>query len=70
MADDVVDFAERGNHDSVMIGELDRVDGFRIANKREVGNDRKDATGIVVRESFAENRGNTGGRWGFTQWVN
>ena len=57
MADDVVDFAERGNRVSVMIGESDRVDGFRVANKREVGNDREDATGIVVRELFTENCG-------------
>ena len=41
----------------MMIGESDRVDGFRVANKREVGNDREDATGIVVHESFTENRG-------------
>jgi len=57
MANDVVDFAECGNHDCTMIRESDRVDGFCVANRREVGNDREDATGIDVCELFTEDHG-------------
>ena len=56
MADDVVDFTERGNRDSTMIGESDRVDGLRVANRQEVGNDCKDVSGMNIRELFAEDR--------------
>ena len=47
----------RDRNKAAMIGSPDRVDGSRVANGREIGKDREDATGIDVRELFAEDRG-------------